>query len=235
MPAGCHIGLVAVTSLLVAPLPLNVMAGCHVASQCATLLFAPAGCCVASPPPPPLNTPTRCHLASHHATLLFIPAGCHVTPCCGTASQRQRVGWLYIASHRAILMFDPAGCCVTPCRHHHHPLQSCRHLAVHVTADENARAPEPAVWPVDPGHSREEPHHLPLEGYVQPSKSGLPQDVNPHPRPAQYVEPPGERHRVIWQQDNAGPDEDVVWRAGIIGLDAPPQHVARDNCIPRQQ
>ena len=94
-----------------------------------------------------------------------------------TASQR--VGWLYVASHRATLTFDPAGCCVTPCHHHRHPSQMRRHLAVHVTADENARAPEPAARPVYPGHSSKEPHHLPLEGCVRPSKSGLPRDVNP--------------------------------------------------------
>jgi hypothetical protein len=185
-------GLVVVTSPLVAPLPLNLPAGCHIASRCATLLFAPAGCCVTSPPPLPLNAPTHCHLASYRATLLFILAGCCVSPHPNSASQR--VGWLYVASHRATLMFDPAGCCVTPCRHHCHPSRSRRHLAVHVTADENARAPEPAARPVDPGHSRKEPHHLSLEGYVRPSESGLPRDVNPCPRPAQCVEHPGERH-----------------------------------------
>jgi hypothetical protein len=222
-------GLVVVTLPLVAPLPLNVPAGCHVASRCATLLFAPAGCCVTSSPPPPLNALTRCHLASHRATFLFIPAGCRVTPSRDTASQR--VGWLYVASHCTTLMFDLAGCCITPCRHHRHPLRSCRHLAVHVTADENARAPEPAAQPVYPGHSRKEPHNFPLEGYVRPSKSGLPQDINPRPQPAQCVECPGKRHRVIRQRDDVVPDDEVVWRAGIVGLDAPPQHVARDNRI----
>jgi hypothetical protein len=222
--AGCNMGLDVVTSPLVAPLPLNVPAGCHVASQCATLLFAPAGCHVTSPPPPPLNVLTRCHLASHCATLLLIPAGCHVTPSRNTTSQR--IGWLYVASHHATLTFDPAGCCVTPCCHHRHPSRSRRHLAIHVTADENARAPEPAAQPVYPRHSREEPHNLPLEGYVRPSESGLPRDVNPCPQPAQCVEHPGERHRVVWQRDDVGPDDDVIWRAGIVGLDAPPQHMA---------
>ncbi len=46
-------------------------------------------------------------------------------------------------------------------------------------------------------------------------------------KPAQYVERPGERHRVVWQQDDVGPEEE--WRAGVVGLDAPPQHVARDD------
>ncbi len=190
-------GLVVITSPLVMPLPLNVLAGCHVASRCATLLFAPAGCCVTSPPPPPLKAPTRCHLASHRATLLFIPAGCRVTPSRDTASQR--VGWSYVSSHRATLKFGPASCCVTPCHHHRHPSQLRRHLAIHVTADENAQAHEPAARPIYPGHSPEEPRNLPLEGYVRPRKSGLPRDVNPRPRPTQCVECPGERHRVVWQ------------------------------------
>jgi hypothetical protein len=58
----------------------------HVTSQCTTLLFAPAGCCVTSPPLPPLNVPACCHLASHHATLLFALPGCPVTPCRATTS-----------------------------------------------------------------------------------------------------------------------------------------------------
>jgi hypothetical protein len=152
------------------------------------------------------------------------------TPHPNTASQH--VGWLYIASHCATLTFDPAGCCVTPCRHHHHPLQLRCHLAVHVTADENAQAPEPAVWPVDPGHSREEPCHLPLEGYVRPSKLGLPRDVNPRPWPAQCVELPGERHRVVWQRNDIGPDDNVVLCAGVVRLDAPLQHLAQDDRVP---
>jgi hypothetical protein len=61
----------------------------HVASQCTTLLFSPAGCCVTSPPPLPLNVPACCHLASHHATLLFAPPGCPVTPRCTTTSQHE--------------------------------------------------------------------------------------------------------------------------------------------------
>jgi hypothetical protein len=100
---------------------------------------------------PPLNALTHCHLTSHCTTVLFILAGCCITPHRDTASQC--VGWLYIASHCATLTFDPAGCCVTPCCHHRHPLQLRRHLAVHVTADENAWAPEPAAWPVDPAQS----------------------------------------------------------------------------------
>jgi hypothetical protein len=116
---------------------LNVPAGCHVASRCATLSFAPAGCCI-MPPPPPLNVPSQCRLATHHATLLFIPPGCRVTPRRDTASQH--VSWLYVASHRATLTFDPAGCCVTSRRHNRYPLRLCSHLAVHVTADENAQA-----------------------------------------------------------------------------------------------
>ncbi len=166
-------------------------------------MFAPAGCRVTSPPPPPLNAPTRCHLASHCATLLFIPACCCVTPSCDTTSQR--VGWLYVASHCATLTFDPAGCCDTPCCHHHHPSRSCHHLAVHLTADENVRAPEPAARPIYPGHSRKEPHNLPLEGYIWHSKSGFPRDVNPRPRPAQCVERPGERHWAVWQQRGGSP------------------------------
>ena len=117
---------------------LNVPAGCHVASRCATLSFAPAGCRVISPPPPPLNAPSQCRLATHRATLSFIPPGCRVTPRRDTASQH--VGWLYVAPHRATLTFDPAGCCVTPRRHNRHPSRSRSHLAVHVTADENAQA-----------------------------------------------------------------------------------------------
>jgi hypothetical protein len=97
---------------------LNVPTGCHVASRCATLSFAPAGCCV-MPPPLPLNAPSQCRLTTHRATLLFIPPGCRVTPRRNTASQH--VGWMYVASHRATLTFDPAGCCVTPRHHDRHP------------------------------------------------------------------------------------------------------------------
>jgi hypothetical protein len=43
-------------------------------------------------------------------------------------------------------------------------------------------------------------------------------------KPAQCVERPGERHRDVWQRDDVGPDDD--WRAGVVGPDAPPQHVA---------
>ncbi len=116
---------------------LNVPADCHVASRCATLSFAPAGCRV-MPPPPPLNAPSQCRLATHRATLSFIPPGYRVTPRRNTASQH--VGWLYIASHCATLTFDPAGCCVTSRRHNRHSSRSRSHLAVHVTADENAQA-----------------------------------------------------------------------------------------------
>ncbi len=151
---------------------LNVPAGYHVASRCATLSFAPAGYPVTLPPPPPLNAPSQCRLASHCATLLFIPAGCRVTPRCDTASQR--VGWLYVASHRANLTFDPSRCCVTPFCHHRHPSQSRSHLAVHVTADENSQAHEPAARPVDPAHSCEEPCHLPLEGSPRSKPSSRP-------------------------------------------------------------
>jgi hypothetical protein len=169
--AGCNMGLVVVTSALVAPLPLNVPAGCHFTSRCATLSFAPAGCRITSLPPPPLNAPTHCHLASHHATLSFIPAGCRVTLRCNTASQC--VGWLYVSSRCDTLTIDPVGCCVTPGHHHCHPSRSCRHLAVHVTADENSGAHELAVRPFNPAHSCKEPCHLPLKGYVRPSESGL--------------------------------------------------------------
>ncbi len=117
---------------------LNVPAGCHVASRCATLSFAPAGCRVILLPPPPLNVPSQCCLATHRATLLFILPGCCITPRRNTASQH--IGWLYVASHCATLTFDPAGCCVTPCRHNRHPSRLRSHLAVHVTADENAQA-----------------------------------------------------------------------------------------------
>ena len=55
-----------------------------------------------------------------------------------TASQHVR--WLYVAPHRATLTFDPAGCCVTPRHDNRHPSRSRSHLAVHVTADENAQA-----------------------------------------------------------------------------------------------
>ncbi len=61
----------------------------HVASRCTTLLFAPAGCWVTSPPPPPLHVPACCHLASHHATLLFALPGFPVTPCRATTSQHE--------------------------------------------------------------------------------------------------------------------------------------------------
>jgi hypothetical protein len=54
---------------------------------------------------------------------------------------------------------------------------------------------------------------------VRPSESGLPRDVNPHPRPTQCVERPGERHRVLWQRDDVGPDDDVI-HASVVGLDA---------------
>jgi hypothetical protein len=117
---------------------LNMPAGCNVASRCATLSFAPAGCRIILPPPPPLNALSQCRLATHRAALLFIPPGCRVTPRRDTASQH--VGWLHVAFHRATLTFDPAGCCVTPCHHNHHPSRPRSHLAVYVAADENAQA-----------------------------------------------------------------------------------------------
>ncbi len=202
---------------------LNVPAGCHVASQCATLSFAPAGSCITSPPPPPLNALSQCRLASHRATLSFIPAGCCVTPRRDTASQR--VGWLYVASHHATLTFDPAGCCVTPCCHHRHPSRSRIHLAVHVTADENAQAHEPAVRPVDPAHSYEEPRRLPLEDSPRSKPSSTARSS---------VENLGKHHRVIGQRDDIGPNDDVIWHAGVVGLDAPQQQAARDDHIPRR-
>jgi hypothetical protein len=61
----------------------------HVAFQYTTLLFAPAGCCITSPPPRPLHVPACCHLASHHATLLFALPDFPVTPCCATTSQHE--------------------------------------------------------------------------------------------------------------------------------------------------
>jgi hypothetical protein len=138
-PAGCNIGLVVATSPLVAP--LSQRAGWlsrRLSSRCATLSFAPAACRVISLPPPPLDAPSQCRLATHRATLLFIPPGCRVTPRRDIASQH--VGWLYVASHCATLTFDPAGCCVIPRRHNRHPSRSRSHLAIHVTADENAQA-----------------------------------------------------------------------------------------------
>ncbi len=61
----------------------------HVASQCTTLLFSPAGCCVTLTLPPPLHVPDCCHLASHHTTLLFSPPGFPITPCHDTTSQHE--------------------------------------------------------------------------------------------------------------------------------------------------
>ncbi len=200
---------------------LNVPAGCHVASRCATVSFAPAGCRVTLLPPPPLNAPSQCRLASHCATLSFILAGCRITPRCNTTSQH--VGWLYVASHHATLMFDPAGCCVTPCCHHHHRSQLPSHLPIHVTADENSQAHEPAAQPVNPAHSREEPCHLPLEGSPRSKPSSMARS---------RVKRPGKRHQVVGRCDDVGPDKDVLSHAGIVGLDAPPQQATQDSSIP---
>ena len=43
------------------------------------------------------------------------------------------------------------------------------------------------------------------------------------------VEHLGERHQVVGRRDDVGPDDDVVWRACVVGLDAPPQQAARDD------
>ncbi len=208
---------------LLSPHCLNMLAGCHVASQCATLLFAPAGCRVTLPPPPSLNAPSQCCLLSHCATLLFILAGCCIIPRCDTASQC--VGWLYVACHRATLTFDPAGCCVTPSCPHRHPSRSRSHLAIHVTADKNSQAHEPAARPVYPAHSCEEPCHLPLEGSPRSKPSSTARSS---------VERPGKHHRVVGHCDDISPNNNVVWHAGVVGLNAPPQQVARDDCTPRQ-
>jgi hypothetical protein len=50
-------------------------------------------------------------------------------------------------------------------------------------------------------------------------------------KPTQCVERPGKRHRVVWQQDDVGLDDE--WRAGVVELNGPPQHVARDDRVPR--
>ncbi len=78
----------------------------HVASRCTTLLFAPAGYCVTSPPPPPLHVPACCHLASHHATLLFSPPGFPVTLRCATTSQHEL--------STSNLTIPPPHCCHCP-------------------------------------------------------------------------------------------------------------------------
>ncbi len=72
--ATCNVGMVVIASPLIAPLPLNMPADCHVASQCATLLFIPSSCSVILPPPRPVNAPACCCHASHCATFSVAPA-----------------------------------------------------------------------------------------------------------------------------------------------------------------
>ncbi len=89
--------------------------------------------------------------------------------------------------------------------------------------DENSWAPELAARHVNLAHSHIEPSHLPLKGYMQLRESGLPRDVSTRSWPSQFVECLGKRHRVVGQHNNVGPNDDVIWRAGVV-----------DNRFPQQ-
>ena len=77
--------------------------------------------------------------------------------------------------------------------------------------------------------SCKEPCHLPPKGYVRPCKLGLPREVNLCPRPNQSVKRPGEHHRVIEQRNDVSPNNNTVRCAGIVVLNAPPQHTTQDD------